>query len=169
MPSLPYIEAVETLHLVACPQCHIKSAMPEEAYLAARLNQSAIYCPAGHSHVPAADGETSNDGRRCMELLAKLADVRLKLTAAEARLQLAGTAAAEPFAAKEIRRRCRILAGRADGVRGEVGKAICVFCGAAVARSALHRHLRRQHAEQISGKPVSYFDAATDRLLARLG
>ncbi|MEI8195190.1 MAG: hypothetical protein WCI73_04710 [Phycisphaerae bacterium] len=168
MSTASQISFPETLRLVICATCGMCYAIPESLILVAQRDQMPIFCPRGHDWVPLA-----HDADRCsnavawrLELLATLANTRVKLEAARRRVLELTPADGAPTTKAELRRRSQIVAHRADAPKGNFGRAVCQFCGKVKARSALAEHLRRQHGDALAEKPAAYFDAAADKLLA---
>jgi len=129
------IEISDTLQVTACPTCGAMHAVERRAILAAVGDRQAIYCPAGHSYIPT---DRPSDA---LELFADLADTRAQLAAARRRL---AAMPAAPLPNKELLRRARLLASRAD--LQAYGKRNCPFCGRLKGNAGhLEKHLRRSH------------------------
>ncbi len=93
---------------------------------------------------------------------------RLRAMTAPQLLVLAGLLAGELAAAKsavvleadkkEVRRRCRIMAARAE--HGQYGKRVCPLCGKAIpSEHALAKHVERVHGDAVRDLHPSKFPA----------
>ena len=119
--------------LVNCGQCGCLFAVP------AALAGGELHCPHGHAFTPAPWDELEACGK-IVKLQTALADVRVRLEAAKARIE-ALTPLAEPTAG-ELRRRSRLLAEHAEDAGR--GCALCPYCGASKGRGRLPEHIRRR-------------------------
>jgi hypothetical protein len=64
--------------------------------------------------------------------------------------------AAGPVDRDELKRRCNLLASRAE-TGGAYGRVICGFCGKQKSTVSMAKHLQTSHGEEIAGMPARLF------------
>jgi hypothetical protein len=159
-PAQPETLDVPTrLRVLNCGNCGVTFALPASLYLNIVAAAGKVFCPSAHPNETRRadlDGELLSTH---IELLAEVATLRgltasleRELAAVQIRLP-----AKEPIGKQELKRRCKILAARAE--RTEYGRRLCVFCGRERAGGSIHRHYEREHPHEVADLPEKRFRA----------
>ncbi|HUO10083.1 MAG TPA: hypothetical protein VM008_17385 [Phycisphaerae bacterium] len=156
MPETSTILSQEPFQPTGCTVCGEMHAVRRGRFALAVVEQLTIHCPAGHAYVPGRN-PPSNLAQTVVELTAALADALAQLAVANQRV--AELTPHAPPAKRELLRRARILAARAE-TRGRIAHPICPLCGAEkLSTDNLAKHLRRQHEDDLADMPASAFES----------
>lgn len=160
--TLRTCETMARSRLLNCPTCGIAFAMPELFHLFKTHEKQAVFCPSGHAFTPIDPNENPADAAtQCLVLAAELLSVRQRLILAErevARLR-PFEKPASPISDDEFKRRCNILAARAEPVQSAYGKLVCGFCGKThKGDKNLRNHLMRVHRPDVEDLSPHLFE-----------
>jgi hypothetical protein len=151
----------QRLRIQVCGTCGIVFAAPRGLVMFRAHEGMPLFCPAGHANeLHSQDGPPADPIVANVWLLAELLDAQHRLKLSEAELQRAlarvPQTPARAIDAKELRRRCRLLAAMATPMG--YGRKLCRVCGKEQRGSYLAQHLEKRHSEEVEQMAAEAFE-----------
>lgn len=149
------IDVAAALRIVGCPTCGVSFALPASLYLTRTAESGAIFCPSAGHKIELRPTDPIELAALNIMLLSRLATAQHNENQARLLVARVLKGSALETDAREIKRRCNVLAERAETV--EYGRRICPLCGKAKMLPNLTRHLLQTHKEKVQEMPPEAF------------